>query len=214
MNDGLIVWRQRAANARARSASRDRQGRSGWAKWRMPAAALHAPRADGRPARTLPGIAVACPSALACSRFTHSGRRVELMVDRAVEVEPNLRPALAHLDSILIKDETLEAWAAQRRLFALGRRRLLLAATSNRLISLERGLLGGFEYKDLRWQDLKEAHISVGIFGATLRVIAEGAGDLVSSQVPDRVLVYGGLIPEQAQAVYRICQAQDQAWRE
>src|SRR5262249_49364643 len=121
---------------------------------------------------------------------------------------------LAHLDSILIKDETLEAWAAQRRLFALGRRRLLLAATSNRLISLERGLLGGFEYKDLRWQDLKEAHISVGIFGATLRVIAEGAGDLASSQVPDRVLVYGGLIPEQAQAVYRICQAQDQAWRE
>jgi hypothetical protein len=131
-----------------------------------------------------------------------------------IEVEPNLRPAMAHLESILIKDEILEAWAAQRRLFAVGRRRLLLAATSNRLIALERGLLGGFEYKDLRWQDLKEAHISVGIFGATLRVVAEGASDLATSQGPSRALVYTGLRPQQAQAVYRICQAQDQAWRE
>ena len=77
-----------------------------------------------------------------------------------------------------------------------------------------RGLIGGFEYTDLRWQDLKEAHVSVGIFGATLRLVAESSSDLALSQNADRTLVYSGLRPEQAQAVYRICQLQDQAWRE
>jgi len=128
--------------------------------------------------------------------------------------DPGLRPALAKLESILVRDETLEAWAVERRLFAITRRRVIVAATSNRLIALKRGLIGGFEYTDVRWQDLKEAHISVGILGATLRLVAENSSDLASSQSPDRVLVYSGLRPDLAQAVYRICQAQDQAWRE
>jgi len=136
------------------------------------------------------------------------------MADPATQVEPGLRPALANLQSILVRDEVLEAWAVQRRLFAMTGRRLILAATSNRLIALKRGLIGGFEYTDLRWQDLKEAHVSVGIFGATLRLVAESSSDLALSQNADRTLVYSGLRPEQAQAVYRICQLQDQAWRE
>ncbi len=127
---------------------------------------------------------------------------------------PGDRRILARLESILVRDETLEAWAIQRRFFALLHRRLVVAATSNRLIALKRGLIGGFEYSDLRWQDLKEAHVSVGILGATLRLIAENSSDLASSQAPNRTLVYSGLHPDQAQAVYRICQAQDQAWRE
>jgi ketosteroid isomerase-like protein len=90
----------------------------------------------------------------------------------------------------------------------------VLAATTSRLIALRRGWFGGFEYTDLRWQDLKEAHISVGVVGATLRLVAESSSDLASAQNPDRRLCYAGLRPEQAQAVYRICQAQDQAWRE
>lgn len=136
------------------------------------------------------------------------------MSNPAVQSEPGLRPALAKLESILVRDETLEAWAVQRRLFAITRRRTLVAATSNRLIALKRGLIGGFEYTDVRWQDLKEVHVSVGILGATLRLVAESSSDLVTSQNPDRVLVYSGLRPDLAQAVYRICQAQDQAWRE
>ena len=122
--------------------------------------------------------------------------------------------ALANLKSILVRDETLEAWAIQRRVFALTHRRLLLAATTNRLIALKRGLFGGFDYTDLRWQDLKEAHIRVGVLGATLHLVAEGSSDLASAQGGSRTLVYSGLDPGQAQAVYRICQAQDQAWRE
>ena len=136
------------------------------------------------------------------------------MSNPSIQVEPGLRPALAKLESILVRDETLEAWAVQRRLFAIARRRVLVAATSNRLIALKRGLIGGFEYTDVRWQDLKEAHVSVGILGATLRLVAESSSDLASSQSPDRILVYSGLRPDLAQAVYRICQAQDQAWRE
>jgi hypothetical protein len=132
----------------------------------------------------------------------------------AIPVEPGLRSALANLESILVRDETIEAWAVQRRLFAILRRRLILAATTNRLIALKRGLIGGFEYTDLRWQDLKEAHLSVGIFGATLRLVAESSSDLAIAQNPNRSLAYSGLRREQAQAVYRICQAQDQAWRE
>jgi hypothetical protein len=128
---------------------------------------------------------------------------------------PNALPReLAALQTILVRDETLEAWAIQRRWFALTHRRQAVAATSNRLIALRRGLLGGFEYTDLRWQDLKEAHIGVGVLGATLRLTAESSADLATTQAPDRTLVYSGLNPEQAQAVYRICQAQDQAWRE
>jgi hypothetical protein len=128
--------------------------------------------------------------------------------------EPGLQTALANLKSILVPEETLEAWAIQRRVFAITHRRLLVAATSNRLIALERGLIGGFQYSDLRWQDLKEAHVRVGIFGASLRLVAENSSDLATAEGPSRTLVYSGLRADQAQGVYRICQAQDQAWRE
>lgn len=136
------------------------------------------------------------------------------MSEPVVGIEAGLRPALANLESILVRDEVVQAWAVQRRLFALFHRRLLLAATTNRLVALRRGWFGGFEYTDLRWQDLKEAHISVGVVGATLRLVAEASSDLASAQNADRRLEYSGLVPAQAQAVYRICQAQDQAWRE
>jgi hypothetical protein len=132
----------------------------------------------------------------------------------ATPSDSGLRTALANLESILVKDEIIQAWAAQRRIFALLHRRQLVAATNNRLISVTRGPVGGFEYQDLRWQDLKEAHVSVGIVGATLRLVAEPSTDLASAQSPNRDLTFAGLDPAQAQAVYRICQTQDQAWRE
>src|ERR1035438_4587637 len=46
------------------------------------------------------------------------------------EVEPGLRQALDHLQSVLISGENLEAWAVQRRAFALKHRRLLLRPIS------------------------------------------------------------------------------------
>ena len=129
--------------------------------------------------------------------------------------EAGLAQPLAHLRSVLIPSETLEAWAIQRRIFALNHRRLLVAATSGRLILLTRKLLGGFDVADIRWQDLEEVTLRVGMLGADLLIRAGRASDLASqgSQGSQR-LEFKGLRKDQGQAVYRICQAQDQAWRE
>src|ERR1700753_2169876 len=129
--------------------------------------------------------------------------------------EPGLDRVLEHLRSVLIPNETLEAWAIQRRVFALNHRRLMIAATSGRLILLTRKLLGGFDVSNIRWQDLEEVTLRVGVLGADLLVRAGRATDLGSqgNQGSQR-LEFQGLRKEQAQAVYRICQAQDQAWRE
>ncbi len=129
--------------------------------------------------------------------------------------EPGLQRPLEYLRSVLIPAETLEAWAVQHRLFALTHRRILVAATSGRLIVITRHLIGGFDVSDMRWQDLEEVTLRVGIFGADLSIRAGRASDLASQgSTGSRRLDFAGLRKDQAQAVYRICQAQDQAWRE
>lgn len=134
---------------------------------------------------------------------------------RLVTEEAGLRGPLENLRAVLIPQETLEAWAVQRRIFALFRRRLLVAATSGRLVWINRKLLGGFDVSNVRWQDLEDVTLRVGVFGADLAVRAGRPADLASQGVVgSRVYAFAGLRKAQAQAVYRICQAQDQAWRE
>ena len=60
------------------------------------------------------------------------------MNDAFATDETGLERPLAQLRSVLIPGETVEAWAIQMRLFALLHRRLLLAATSGRLIVVSR----------------------------------------------------------------------------
>ncbi len=129
--------------------------------------------------------------------------------------ETGLEKPLEYLRSVLIPGESLEAWAIQRRIFALNHRRVLVAATSGRLVVIARKLLGGFDVSDLRWQDLEEVRLRVGVLGADLTVRAGRATDLASqANQGAQEIQFHGLRKEQAQAVYRICQAQDQAWRE
>jgi hypothetical protein len=129
--------------------------------------------------------------------------------------EPGLERALAQLRSVLIPGETVDACAVQMRLFALLHRRLLVAATSGRLIVLTRKLLGGFDVTTIRWQDLEEVTLHVGMLSADLAVRAGKATDLASLGASGSQRVeFRGLRRDQAQAVYRICQSQDQAWRE
>lgn len=129
--------------------------------------------------------------------------------------EADVSGPLAQLHSVLIAGETLEAWVIQRRAYALTHRRVLIAATSGRLIVLTRRLLGGFEVTSIRWQDLEEVTLRVGMLAAELYVRAGKATDLASMGAAGAQRVeFQGLRKEQAQAVYRICQAQDQAWRE
>src|SRR5438034_5793278 len=75
----------------------------------------------------------------------------------AVYADGRMRRALDDLTSVLVAGETLEAYAVQRRLFALIHRRAMIAATSGRFIGMTRGFFGGFQPIDVRWQDLKDA---------------------------------------------------------
>lgn len=128
--------------------------------------------------------------------------------------EPSVSRALAMLQSLLIPGEELESHAIQRRLFALAHRRVIVGATTGRLIVLTRGLFGGFTPQDVRWQDLRDAQLRAGIFGATLTVASLAGGDLAVAEVPRRTLQIEGLRKAEAEAVYRACQTQEQAWRE
>jgi hypothetical protein len=122
---------------------------------------------------------------------------------------------LEALQSLLIPGEQLETWTIQRRLFALTHRRLVVGATSGRLIAVQRGLFGGFTTHDMRWQDLDDAQLRVGIFGADLTITAFASTDLASATPGTaRTATFTGLRKAEAQAVYRACQAQEQAWRE
>lgn len=128
--------------------------------------------------------------------------------------DSGLEKALDCLNSVLIEGENLEAWAIQRRIFALTHRRILTAATSGRFIVLKRKILGGFDIIDKRWQDLKDIRIQVGIFGADLTVSFAGASDLAGTGSLENTLSFKGLNKEQAQKVYRLCQSHEQSWRE
>jgi hypothetical protein len=123
-------------------------------------------------------------------------------------------PGLDAIHSLLIPGERLESHAIQRRLFALTHRRLVVGATSGRLIAVQRGLVSGFTVRDVRWQDLRDAQLQVGIFGATLTVAADQGNDLAGAEGPARVFSFTGMRKDQAQEVYRACQFQEQAWRE
>ena len=128
--------------------------------------------------------------------------------------DSRVQAALEQLNGLLVPGETLQAYAVQSRLFALAKRRLLVGASSGRLLVLHRNLLGGFRLSDLRWQDLKDVKLNVGIFGADLTVTTLDQADLASQDRTAGVFLLTGLRKAQAQGVYRICQAQEQQWRE
>ena len=137
-----------------------------------------------------------------------------MTIDNDSSEHPNVNKALEHLNSVLVKGETLDSWAIQRRLFALTHRRILIAATSGRFITIKRGIFGGFEMTDFRWQDLGDAKIKVGIFGVDIFMTVFGSTDLAIAKDSTQVLILQGFRKEQGQQIYRLAQAQDQSWRE
>jgi hypothetical protein len=120
--------------------------------------------------------------------------------------DERVRKALDEINSLLVPNETLEAYAVQRRIFALKHRRSVVAATSGRFIGVTRGLFGGLNPQDVRWQDFKETKINVGIFGADLTIVFFTSPDLAVTG-NTRVLSFEGLRKDQAESVFRICQA-------
>jgi Bacterial PH domain len=136
------------------------------------------------------------------------------VVGAADDTDAGLASALDTLKGLLTAGESLEAWATQRRIYALTHRRVCIAATSGRFITLTRRMLGGYESADIRWQDLRDVRISAGILAADLTVVAQNSSDLAIGAEVNRVWTFQGLRKEQAQAMYRICQQHDQVWRE
>jgi hypothetical protein len=132
----------------------------------------------------------------------------------STSVDGGTSRALEALRSLLIPGEELQTYAIQRRVFALIHRRVAVGATSGRLIIVSRGLLGGFTPQDVRWQDLRDAQMQVGILAATLTVSVYGSSDLAMAEGTPRVLTVTGLRKREAEEVYRACQSQEQAWRE
>jgi hypothetical protein len=128
--------------------------------------------------------------------------------------DPRLAQAVQHLNALLVPGESLVAYAVQRRLFALLHRRILVAATSGRLIQIHRGIFGGYSPVDMRWQDIESAHLRVGIFGADLTISSRGRQDLASTGQAIGAIGTPGLRKEQAEQVYRAAQSQEQSWRE
>ncbi|MDR3510211.1 MAG: SHOCT domain-containing protein [Caulobacteraceae bacterium] len=123
--------------------------------------------------------------------------------------------AWAQLQSVLISGESVVACALQHRLYALWHRRHLAAATTGRFIFLTRRLLGGYDMTDVRWQDLKEARLSVGMISASLTIeYSANLSDTAVGEGASQDLHVSGLRIEPAQALYRECQAQGQVWRE
>lgn len=124
-------------------------------------------------------------------------------------------PGWDQLQTLLIPGEIVTACGLEHRLYALLHRRQLAAATTGRFIFLRRPLLGGYVPFDVRWQDLKDARLTVGMFSATLTLsYAANLSDTSGGEGEIRVLQVSGLCRDAAQALYRQCQAEGQAWRE
>lgn len=119
------------------------------------------------------------------------------------------------LQTLLVPGETVVSYALQHRIYALVHRRNLAAATTGRFIFMTRPLLGGYVPFHIRWQDLKDAKITVGMFSASLELAySANLSDTAGGEGHVQVLCASGLTIEAAQALYRECQAQEQSWRE
>jgi hypothetical protein len=122
--------------------------------------------------------------------------------------------ALNAIATLLVNGENILLWAIQRRLFALFNRRELVVVTENRFLYIKRGLFGGFDVYDTRWQDLIDSTVKVGVFSSDLFITVSGSSNLVSQQQASGFVKITGLRTEQTAAVYRYSQSMEQVWRE
>jgi hypothetical protein len=123
--------------------------------------------------------------------------------------------AWEQLQTLLIAGETVVAFALEHRLYALLHRRHLAAATTGRFIFMKRPLLGGYDPVTIRWQDVKDARLTVGMFSATVALTySANLSDTAGGEGDTEILEVRSLTRTAAQALYRECQAQEQSWRE
>ena len=124
--------------------------------------------------------------------------------------EERAAKAQATLDSTLMTGEQVVARAIQHRVFALFRRRMVIAITGSRILTVQRGLFGGFKMADMQWKDLKDVRLEQNILD-----------NLCGSNLAFDSLLLGhpgiavdGVPTQAASAMYAKAQYEEQAWEE
>ncbi len=116
--------------------------------------------------------------------------------------------ATEKLSKNLIDGEKLIYVAFQHRVFALLRRREMLAVTNSRTLIVRRGIFGGFDMQDHQWKDLENAQVSEysfpKLFGCAVSFIF----------IPDVKIRVVGIPSLHAPKIYSFCQQQEQEWKE
>ena len=95
-------------------------------------------------------------------------------------------------------------------MFALFKRRAVLAITSSRVLTLQRGLIGGFRMVDIQWKDLKDVRIEQNILDQICG--SNMAFDHLSQ--PQLAVAVDGIPSEVATTMYARGQSEEQAWEE
>lgn len=122
---------------------------------------------------------------------------------RAAKVE-------AKLNSVLMADEQVTVSALQKRILAIFNRRVLIAITNSRVITIRRGLLGGFKMSDIQWKDLLDATISEN-------VLTSLCGSNLKFRLADNPLLaipVNGVPQDEAARIYSAAQHHEQSWEE
>ena len=118
--------------------------------------------------------------------------------------------ALSRVGSTQMAGEALIADAIQKRVFALLSRRIVVAITTSRIITIKRGLLGGFTMQDVQWKDLSdvtmEENVLASLCGSNIsfKHLAKNVG----------LIVVNGIDSEVASTIYTKAQFEEQAWEE
>lgn len=124
--------------------------------------------------------------------------------------EARAENALARVGTTQMQGEKLIAAAIQKRVFALLSRRIVIAITSSRIITIRRGLLGGFTMQDVQWKDLSDATLEENVLPSlcgsniSFKHLAKNTGHIVVN----------GIESEAASTIYTTAQFEEQAWEE
>lgn len=130
----------------------------------------------------------------------------------------SLAAAMRRCLSLLIPGEYIVAWSPQIRISALFHRRIILVATTGRLLEFRRGFFGGYDLFGIRWQDIERVEVRSNVFSSRLLVRAFDMPDFTTADLSPnaRILqyVFNGFDRNSCAAVYRMIQTNEQSWRE
>lgn len=127
-----------------------------------------------------------------------------------IGAEDREQKAKALASTTLMDEEVLIAGAVQKRIFALWRRRDVLAITNSRVLVFKRGLFGGYNMLDIQWKDLKDAIIQQNVLDTVCG--SNLAFRHLATHLPTFVVF--GIESEMARKIYTRAQKEEQSWEE